>query len=109
MTGSNEPGYSAMRDINPSTPPWAALQAGPVPAPCAKLRIFIFRKPLNHLPACGVSLGEPAVFRPEVGDETQRRRDETIFGLREGTRKRALGINASTKRWAATAHDRGPS
>jgi len=32
------------------------------------------------------------VFLPADGDETKLRRDETILCLREGIRKRALGI-----------------
>jgi len=33
------------------------------------------------------------MFRPKTGNETKLRRDETIFGLREDIRKRALGSN----------------
>jgi hypothetical protein len=48
---------------------------------------------LNRFAARGVSQGKPAMFRAVTGDETKLRRDETIFGLREDIRKRALGSN----------------
>ena len=47
------------------------------------------------------------MFRPAHGDETNLRPDETIFRRREGTRKRALGINPLTKRRAAKAQLQG--
>src|SRR5882672_3704119 len=64
VTGSNEPGYSAMRGINPSTPPRAVPQAGRVPCRPGKSRLFLFGPVLNHLPGPRV-FHAPAVFHPE--------------------------------------------
>src|ERR1700687_4327555 len=70
VTGSNEPGYSAIRGMSPSTPPRAARQAGLVPALGGDRCCLIFRTPLNPSPGRGVYLGRPAGFRPLGGDET---------------------------------------
>jgi hypothetical protein len=39
-----------------------------------------------------------ALFRPAMGDETNLRRDETKFRVREDRLKRTLGISWLTKR-----------
>jgi hypothetical protein len=54
---------------------------------------FILARPLNYFGGPGVSNGEPSMFRRLARDETNLRRNETIFYLREGIRKRALAIN----------------
>src|SRR5438552_2090377 len=89
VTGSNEPGYSAMRGINP-------IYLGPgCPASRAHSRLWGKGHPLilNRFAARGVSQAKPIMFRPLTGDETKLRRNETILGLREDSRKRGLGSN----------------
>jgi hypothetical protein len=54
-------------------------------------------------------LCKPALFRPEWGDETKIRRDETILSFSEDIRKPPPGITYPTTQRATKAHDRGPS
>ena len=71
-----------MRGINPSTPARAAPQAEPLPASASSL------EPLGGFAA---SHGQADHVSCVTGDETKLRGHETIFGLREDIRKRALG------------------
>jgi hypothetical protein len=59
---------------------------------------FIFQPFSNHSRARRVSCAGRRLFRPGMGDETNLRRDETIFRIREDRLKRTLGITWLTKR-----------
>jgi hypothetical protein len=80
-----------------------------VPAKAVPGQPFISQSFLNHRRGRRVSYAGRRLFRPWMGDETNLRRDETIFRFGEDSRKRTLGINPLTKRRADKAHDWGPS
>src|SRR5258708_7678014 len=99
-----------MRGINPSTPPRATPQAGLVPARAGKCQPFIFPAFLNHNRAGASHMQAVNCFVPGWGHETNLRRDETIFRVREGRLKRTLGISWLTKTTGPPRpSDRGPS
>jgi hypothetical protein len=80
-----------------------------VPAKTLNFQPFISQPFSNHNRGFRVSCTGRRLFHPWMGDETNLRRDETIFRFGEGKRKPELGINPLTKRRADKAHDWGPS
>ena len=77
VTGSKEPGYSAMRDINPSTPPRKTRkQAGSGGRPCQP---FIFQPVIEPLAGRRVSYAGRRIVSSRTGDETKLRRGRNHF------------------------------
>jgi hypothetical protein len=69
-----------------------------VPAQDGTGQPFIFQPFSNHGRVGASDMQAGGLFRPGMGHETNLRRDETIFRIREDRLKRTLGISWLTKR-----------
>src|SRR6202051_5333170 len=108
VTGWNEQGYSAIRGINPSTPPRAAPQAGPVPVFGPPGLVFIFRRPLNQFGGQRVSSASRLCFvRNGRRNKTQAGRNHFCIWRRYPETGAAYQITNETT--GQRPNDRGPS